>query len=102
RPRHPQAPLSVPTRRSSDLLNGTNDINSYSNICGISKYWCIGAAGGMLAEPNKAYATALPSQPYPVDYYYPGASGQKYIYEPLRSEEHTSELQSRENLVCRL
>src|SRR5690606_41617731 len=25
-----------------------------------------------------------------------------YIYESLRSEEHTSELQSRENLVCRL
>src|SRR5690606_15765210 len=34
---------------SAVILNGTNDINSYSNICGISKYWCIGAAGGMLA-----------------------------------------------------
>lgn len=68
---------------SAVILNGTNDINSYSNICGISKYWCIGAAGGMLAEPDKAYATALPSLPHSVDYYYPDASGQKYIYEKL-------------------
>ena len=68
---------------SAVILNGTNDINSYSNICGISKYWCIGAAGGMLAEADKAYTTTLPSLPYPVDYYYPNASGQRYIYDRL-------------------
>lgn len=68
---------------SAVILNGTKDINSYSNICGISKYWCIGAAGGMLAEPDKAYATTLPALPYPVDFYHPDASGQKYIYEKL-------------------
>src|SRR5690606_40000231 len=34
----------------------------------------------------------------------PGQPGQVFIvvFRPVRSEEHTSELQSRENLVCRL
>src|SRR5690606_40028765 len=31
-----------------------------------------------------------------------GRAGQETFLEALRSEEHTSELQSRENLVCRL
>src|SRR5690606_40265736 len=31
-----------------------------------------------------------------------GSPGSPGMLEPLRSEEHTSELQSRENLVCRL
>src|SRR5207302_6087828 len=30
------------------------------------------------------------------------SAGQSTAFDPLRSEEHTSELQSRENLVCRL
>src|SRR5690606_40018420 len=31
-----------------------------------------------------------------------GPPGRLYVYRSYRSEEHTSELQSRENLVCRL
>src|SRR5690606_41365531 len=33
---------------------------------------------------------------------FPGDRGLREPHRPVRSEEHTSELQSRENLVCRL
>src|SRR2546430_5789336 len=32
----------------------------------------------------------------------PGRTGFAHLFEPTRSEEHTSELQSQSNLVCRL
>src|SRR5690606_41910766 len=46
---------------------------------------------GKLAEAEQVYADLLKSQP-----------GNTAARASLRSEEHTSELQSRENLVCRL
>src|SRR5690606_41619007 len=78
---------SFPTRRSSDL-----------NIYGLSSITRIGAAkysdgkvGGINLDTTDRFAL----------------DGQRLllksgIYGDDRSEEHTSELQSRENLVCRL
>src|SRR5207302_6599703 len=49
---------------------------------------------------HKAYPRTEPLQKLSVPLVEPSSS-QAVIF-PLRSEEHTSELQSRENLVCRL
>src|SRR5690606_40797347 len=51
------------------------------------------AAIGVLAAHNQ-----LAALPYPIQHLFHLGFGQRAI----RSEEHTSELQSRENLVCRL
>src|SRR5690606_39369354 len=68
---------SFPTRRSSDLAFGP------------------GAAGGVGAAPcGEFIADAVPVRQ--CDGAHRGGGDE------LRSEEHTSELQSRENLVCRL
>src|SRR5690606_41493518 len=90
--------FSFPTRRSSDLVN---------------------LAGAEFGAGNSASAS-LPGR-YQIHYIYPGETdfkryadlGMKLVRLPFRwerlqpklntrSEEHTSELQSRENLVCRL
>src|SRR5690606_41082226 len=91
---------SFPTRRSSDLRVGITQV-SISDIergktestgyiaqiaaaCGVSPLWLADGRGSTLGETNVEPG--------------PDVRGQL----PLRSEEHTSELQSRENLVCRL
>src|SRR5206468_13012995 len=87
---------SFPTRRSSDLLrqrvNGdevsyvvTRNIN-YTNICYFRCQFCA-FSKGKLSEN-------LRGRPYNLDLSLP--------FEKARSEEHTSELQSRSDLVCRL
>src|SRR5690606_41517251 len=68
--------LSFPTRRSSDLRP----------TCGISP-----------SRPCAARSAAASSRVSPSSFFSVGAAAW-----PPRSEEHTSELQSRENLVCRL
>src|SRR5690606_41308073 len=92
--------LSFPTRRSSDLL-----------LEGVSDPFLGGVADGGLAvaPPQQQVARALdrvleleardqvaeaPLRDHAQDLAQP--------LQVLRSEEHTSELQSRENLVCRL
>src|SRR5690606_42151797 len=93
---------SVPTRRSSDL--GTRSGEYYAAIVLPTTF----SADMMTFYANNGDRTRI-------DYYLnekknalaPKITGQgasevtKSINEVFRSEEHTSELQSRENLVCR-
>src|SRR5690606_41960094 len=81
RARPHRSPRSFPTRRSSDLSTGT----SSATASDLSR----DSLGSRLPFSRReswlaARSTRLPSS------------------ERVRSEEHTSELQSRENLVCRL
>src|SRR5207302_10175636 len=81
--RHHQNLHSFPTRRSSDLWVA----EKYRALTG----------GTILEAYGQSEATgATHCVPFPAG----GPEGS--IGKPLRSEEHTSELQSRENLVCRL
>src|SRR5690606_40215450 len=86
---------SFPTRRSSDLLVALVERAQH------------GKAGASADIGGDAHAHAPPEQPLAVEQ----ARAQKEIGGGTehrhraglgRSEEHTSELQSRENLVCRL
>src|SRR5690606_40725778 len=54
-----------------------------------------------LIAPNLARASTLNFVRGPVDYTVRGWSPEDGLPSSNRSEEHTSELQSRENLVCR-
>src|SRR5690606_41217527 len=76
---------SLPTRRSSDLLRSRQQ-------AGEARLPPPPRTEAALAVPETGCATArrLPRRPHGLP------------SRPLRSEEHTSELQSRENLVCRL
>src|SRR5207302_11014450 len=86
--RHPRPLHSFPTRRSSDLqlVEGTRGLISLFSA-------------RQAPAPGKFPAALFPSElPQGADY-------DKFIgtvKSNERSEEHTSELQSRENLVCRL
>src|SRR5690606_41189233 len=95
-------PHSFPTRRSSDLTGGYGRSDSRDgsvftwNFIALGTYWTAADVaiqhiakelGGMDKLKGKKIALVYHDSPY----------GK----EP-RSEEHTSELQSRENLVCRL
>src|SRR5690606_28761259 len=57
-------------------------------------------ATSIVAASNRAPAGAIWLEPYRIPT--PGRTAQAAEEGPVRSEEHTSELQSRENLVCRL
>src|SRR5699024_11568161 len=86
---------SFPTRRSSDLdfLQGESGSGTYT-VLKVPHHGSDGAATEAFLEQNNArYAliSAGKDNPY-------GHPGEKL----LRSEEHTSELQSRFDLVCRL
>src|SRR5690606_41898670 len=67
---------SFPTRRSSDLVDGTSKVNSQGPC---TARLCSAASSSGDSAVRLATTKTL-----------------------ARSEEHTSELQSRENLVCRL
>src|SRR5206468_11620123 len=90
--RAPPALHSFPTRRSSDLWPAAEQP--------ASEAWWLSAAGG----PASSFAAP------PVDETWPSTAASPLV-PPLapppvplvpRSEEHTSELQSRSDLVCRL
>src|SRR5690606_40507925 len=97
---HPRARTSFPTRRSSDLISARE------------RTWCppldTGAGGQvrLFWRPRNwsserepvLRAGGLPLAESPTTRDDTGA----IFLKALRSEEHTSELQSRENLVCRL
>src|SRR5690606_40990866 len=93
---------SFPTRRSSDLLApGGRESRS---VLSRPLYVLYGLRRRL---PGGRYLTALPDcvgEAIRAQAAHIGAVGpadrMTYIY--FRSEEHTSELQSRENLVCRL
>src|SRR5690606_41772210 len=84
--------LSFPTRRSSDLYWGALTVGRLVAAALTSRF----APGKVLVFGLSVAVAALVGATYvpiaPVMY---GVVG-------FRSEEHTSELQSRENLVCRL
>src|SRR5690606_40682321 len=83
---------SFPTRRSSDLesnkwrYNGPND-----------QYWDYPVVQGNQQAMHFAYLFNWLDKPWATQKW-SRSIGERYY----RSEEHTSELQSRENLVCRL
>src|SRR5690606_40114200 len=81
----PLALHSVPTRRSSDL----------GHARGAGRLTPHGA--GSLGEGRRALSRSDRDQDRLA-----GAQSPDAALAPARSEEHTSELQSRENLVCRL
>src|SRR5690606_42059954 len=86
--------LSCPTRRSSDLNTGRNGIRTASFAC--------------RPIPTTRWSTRCSTawrRPWPAGAALPlrcCGSGVMASGCANRSEEHTSELQSRENLVCRL
>src|SRR5690606_41340342 len=85
---------SFPTRRSSDLFRGCSESASDWQPPSQGSLGQFRPAGGHSCVPS------LPPEP-------PGNNGlrpQSHCMpaDAWRSEEHTSELQSRENLVCRL
>src|SRR5690606_41533457 len=90
-------PHSFPTRRSSDLgsfgmsldLSGA-DGNMIATTAISSTYLEVGTNQLSFAFPGAAIGESGQDGPYLIGNALP------------RSEEHTSELQSRENLVCRL
>src|SRR5690606_40354473 len=94
--------LSFPSRRSSDLY-----FSSADNISTDGKYLLNNSVnendasvarnvGFALVEPGKSTPVTL-NQAYTTSIMGTSAAPDS---ETLRSEEHTSELQSRENLVC--
>src|SRR5690606_40474961 len=91
---------SIPTRRSSDLPVRRNSYFDYVNSApGISATSNVGQSSGAQSLGSSSNenlymidGTNISSTPW--------VAGD--VVEQVRSEEHTSELQSRENLVCRL
>src|SRR5690606_40785987 len=84
---------AFPTRRSSDITEGgVNNLFLTSQIFGITILQYVRAEGRPPHEPaSRAEQPRWPAR-------LAGSCGGL----PSRSEEHTSELQSRENPVCRL
>src|SRR5690606_40368430 len=97
---HPKLP-SFPTRRSSDLNrpSGMSGGSSPSPSPGSPSP----SPGSPSPSPGSPSPSPSPSpgspSPSPGS---PSPSPGSWVSVLLRSEEHTSELQSRENLVCRL
>src|SRR5690606_41672014 len=86
---HPH-PHPFPTRRSSDLA-----LSAHAQVAGISSEMAAPERRQALEQADHYFSRARAL--YPQDVF--AAVGHAAV---LRSEEHTSELQSRENLVCRL
>src|SRR5690606_41845497 len=95
--RHPRDLPSFPTRRSSDL-----DISLSCSPCRFAFHRAVtlassSAVGGVAASFSSSSSTASSTCRSVT------SAGWIAVMENVsRSEEHTSELQSRENLVCRL
>src|SRR5690606_41061385 len=86
---------SVPTRRSSDLLFGQlHRVNVIEDHLGVE------ALGVLLEALNQVRTHHAVGIGRPVVHL--GGGHELAALRESRSEEHTSELQSRENLVCRL
>src|SRR5207302_7428846 len=92
---HPDLP-SFPTRRSSDLAALLSENSSV--VTDLSK---LGAPGTPFTHDFFLSATLLSFPQAAIDNV-SKIDGVTSATAGLRSEEHTSELQSRENLVCRL
>src|SRR5690606_41706039 len=88
----PRNSPSIPTRRSSDLAYLEKMTRSEILLVMIGGMATV--AGGVLA----AYIGFLGGEDEALKVFY----AKHLLTASVRSEEHTSELQSRENLVCRL
>src|SRR5690606_41223384 len=95
----PELP-SFPTRRSSDLnYDGIQQLSRQGDVFQWGGAWL--CEGGVCPTPDgrgQLLAIELPELRKPEGRFYATSRRGKQ----LRSEEHTSELQSRENIVCRL
>src|SRR5690606_41423255 len=93
--RPPPTPTLFPTRRSSDLSISANIPLAMKRLLMVPfthVFFSIGGRDAVGIEPGKrVYISQAPER---------GLKGAPAWIQ--RSEEHTSELQSRENLVCRL
>src|SRR5690606_42155582 len=85
-----RAPHPVPTRRSSDLFHS---LHRTATRCSPDRH---GSTPAHPATSTLSNSTVTPTSTNR------SANSRKPPRMPQRSEEHTSELQSRENLVCRL
>src|SRR5690606_39968193 len=92
----PRDPLSFPTRRSSDLSPGRHARRAGLSEPGQHDPGARARLGGGVRGPQVAWH---PHQKCRGPAWF---AGKLYPPDGRRSEEHTSELQSRENLVCRL
>src|SRR5690606_40750263 len=94
--------LSFPTRRSSDLTKDLR-LNSYDLVfrLGLTSFKHVGIFPEQAVNWDKIYSFlhTKPKAKFLNLFAYTGGAS---IAAKARSEEHTSELQSRENLVCRL
>src|SRR5690606_40858948 len=101
-PRHVPVHASFPTRRSSDLnRDHLNSLITALQDKGLNVYPIAAYASRAkwLKQLKPDLAVAMPHGRFSLG----GADSTiAWLQENNRSEEHTSELQSRENLVCRL
>src|SRR5690606_42149886 len=81
---------SFPTRRSSDLMEGGWELLQFSNAQEVeANVWQLSSLLRAQLGTNDVMMRGHPA-------------GATFVLVNGRSEEHTSEIQSRENLVCRL
>src|SRR5690606_41566583 len=90
--RHHRALHSFPTRRSSDL--GRVRSGTHARLRGARRR----LHDRIAAATSRSSGRPVAASPHLQELRYPGRAA----HVGVRSEEHTSELQSRENLVCRL
>src|SRR5690606_41381351 len=95
-PSEPRDSHSFPTRRSSDLIGKEPDDDGR---IGTGRAAVARGAAGARVDPRRACLPGGHVAQHPVAAGVGQAAGKPGA---ARSEEHTSELQSRENLVCRL
>src|SRR5690606_42129235 len=93
---------SFPTRRSSDLLLKEDRSKTRSSSLCLRKLWksattSISALSSGFRTPRTGQRMLLPARSFAL------INNLSILWRPssYRSEEHTSELQSREHLVCR-
>src|SRR5690606_41821236 len=94
----PSAPLALPpspTRRSSALAPPLARLHVHPDERRARR---LALLSGLSARPSQLRSAHHRDRPRP----HPDEPPTHFGAEPGRSEEHTSELQSRENLVCRL
>src|SRR5207302_8808452 len=96
---HPVLP-PFPTRRSSDL--SVNRCRPSLAICAAATVVTLAIAACSHDLPNAPNAAPPPSSAQASHIHIMPLIGHALPGSAPRSEEHTSELQSRENLVCRL
>src|SRR5690606_41706098 len=101
-PGHHPHPLSFPTRRSSDLTSdAASNLTVGGNITGNFELAKTGPGRLTLGSNSNSYgATVVRNGTLAFGETARSGNG-NVVLGDRRSEEHTSELQSRENLVCR-